>query len=119
MINSNRPFSHQVVSPCAPAYTGCVAVKMSGWWLKNSTCTLIYLLDFFTLGNIYIGAHAKIWNPTTTPSGVLATAARRKEMKKYGMFAQNRLFRGVGGVPEIFFSLECLYFCELGGHAKN
>ena len=29
------------------------------------------------------------------------------------------LFRGVGGVPEFFFSLECSYFCELGAHAKN
>jgi hypothetical protein len=29
------------------------------------------------------------------------------------------LIEGVGGVPEIFFSLECSYFCELGPHAKN
>ena len=28
-------------------------------------------------------------------------------------------FRGLGGVPEIFFSLESSYFCELGPHAKN
>ena len=28
------------------------------------------------------------------------------------------LIEGVGGVPEIFFSLECSYFCELGAHAK-
>jgi len=27
-------------------------------------------------------------------------------------------FRGVGGVPEIFFSLESSYFCYLGAHAK-
>ncbi len=27
-------------------------------------------------------------------------------------------FRGVGGVPEICFSLESSYFCELGAHAK-
>jgi hypothetical protein len=30
----------------------------------------------------YLGAHAKIWNPTTTPSGVLATAVTRKEKRK-------------------------------------
>jgi len=28
------------------------------------------------------------------------------------------LIEGVGGVPEIFFSLECSHFCELGAHAK-
>jgi hypothetical protein len=27
----------------------------------------------------YLGAHAKIWNPTTTPSGVLATAVRKQQ----------------------------------------
>jgi hypothetical protein len=37
----------------------------------------------------YLGAHAKIWNPTTTPSGVLAMAVttrkkKRKEKEKYG-----------------------------------
>jgi hypothetical protein len=34
----------------------------------------------------YLGAHAKIWNPTTTPSGVLATAVttRKKKKEKYG-----------------------------------
>jgi hypothetical protein len=33
--------------------------------------------------NCYLGAHAKIWNPMTTPSGVLATAVTRKEKEKY------------------------------------
>ena len=28
-------------------------------------------------------------------------------------------FRGLGEVPEIFFSLESLYFCELGPHTKK
>ena len=28
-------------------------------------------------------------------------------------------FQGGRGVPEIFFSLECSYFCEYGAHAKN
>ena len=28
------------------------------------------------------------------------------------------LIEGVGGGPEIFFSLECSYFCEYGAHAK-
>ena len=27
-------------------------------------------------------------------------------------------FRGLGGVPEICFSLESSYFCEIGAHAK-
>ena len=29
----------------------------------------------------YLGAHAKIWNTTTTPSGVLATAATTRKEK--------------------------------------
>ena len=29
------------------------------------------------------------------------------------------LFRGVEGVPQIFFPLECSYFCELEAHAKK
>jgi hypothetical protein len=29
-----------------------------------------------------MGVLAKIWNPTTTPSGVLATAVTRKEKRK-------------------------------------
>ena len=29
------------------------------------------------------------------------------------------VFRGVGGVPEIFFLIGILLFCELGAHAKN
>ena len=28
-------------------------------------------------------------------------------------------FRGLGGVPGIFFPLESSYFCDLGAHAKN
>jgi hypothetical protein len=30
----------------------------------------------------YLGAHAKIWNPTITPSGVLATAVTRRKQEK-------------------------------------
>jgi hypothetical protein len=39
----------------------------------------------------YLGAHAKIWNPTTTPSGVLATAAttRKKKINKEKNKMQN------------------------------
>ena len=32
--------------------------------------------DFFC----YLGAHAKIWNPATTPSGILVTAARVRRL---------------------------------------
>ena len=31
---------------------------------------------------------------------------------------KSAFFRGVGGVPKIYFSLESSYFCELGAHAK-
>jgi hypothetical protein len=38
---------------------------------------------------------------------------------KYPPFPpKNRIVRGVGGVPEIFFWLESYYFCYLGAHAK-
>ena len=37
----------------------------------------------------YLGAHAKIWNPTTTPYGCLAMAATRKEEKKKKKNMQN------------------------------
>jgi hypothetical protein len=41
--------------------------------------------NFFLLESsyfCYLGAHAKIWNPTTAPSGVLATAVTRKKKEK-------------------------------------
>jgi hypothetical protein len=39
----------------------------------------------------YLGAHAKIWNPTTNPSGVFATAVtttRRKQEEKKEKYAK-------------------------------
>ena len=42
------------------------------------------------------------------------------ETAHFGLFPPKiGFFRGVGGVPEIFFSLESSYFCYLGAHAKN
>jgi hypothetical protein len=41
--------------------------------------------EFFLLESsyfCYLGAHAKIWNPTTTPSGVLATAVTTRKQEK-------------------------------------
>jgi hypothetical protein len=36
----------------------------------------------------YLGAHAKIWNPTTTPSGVLATAVTTTRTRKKEKYAK-------------------------------
>jgi hypothetical protein len=41
---------------------------------------IFFLLKSFYF--CYLGTHAKIWNPTTTPSGVLATAVTRKQQEE-------------------------------------
>jgi hypothetical protein len=47
------------------------------WPSAFKTVKILFLLEssYFC----YLGAHAKIWNPTTTPSGVLAKAVTRKQ----------------------------------------
>ena len=58
----------------------------------------------------YLGAHAKIRNPMISLSGICSKLAHFPV--KIGLIG------GVGGVPEIFFSLESSYLCYLGAHAK-
>ena len=50
------------------------------YWGVGGVPEIFFLLEssYFC----YLGAHAKIWNPTTTPSGVLATAVTRKQQEK-------------------------------------
>ena len=58
----------------------------------------------------YLVVHAKVWNPMISLSGIYL---------KIGHFpVKIGLIGGVGGVPEIRFSLESSYFCYLGAHAK-
>ena len=55
-------------------------------------------------------AQAKVWNPKISLSGIYL---------KIGHFpVKIGLIGGVGGVPEIRFSLESSSFCYLGAHAK-
>ena len=58
----------------------------------------------------YLGAHAKIWNLMISLSGIYLKIAHFPV--KIGLIG------GVGGVPEICFSLESSSFCYLGAHAK-
>ena len=66
--------------------------------------------DFFLLESYYLyylGAHAKIWRPMISLSGIYLKIAHFPV--KIGL---------IGGVPEICFSLESSSFCYLGAHAK-
>jgi hypothetical protein len=64
-------------------------VKIGLFWGVGGVPKIIFLLEssYFC----YLGAHAKIWNPITTPSGVLATAAtttrtrKKKNMQNSGL----------------------------------
>ena len=58
----------------------------------------------------YLGAHAKMCNPMISLSGIYFKIAHFPV--KIGLIG------GVGGVTEIWFSLESSYFCYLGAHAK-
>ena len=59
----------------------------------------------------YLGAHAKICNPMISLSGIYSKLAHFPV--KIGLIG------GLGGVPEIFFSLESSYLCYLGAYAKT
>ena len=42
------------------------------------------------------------------------------EMAHFGFFPPKiGVFRGLGGVPKIYSSMESSYFCDLGAHAKK
>jgi hypothetical protein len=55
-------------------------VKIGLFWGVGGVPEFLFLLEssYFC----YLGAHAKIWNPTTTPFGVLATAVTRKQQEE-------------------------------------
>ncbi len=91
------------------AHFGICPPQIGFFWGPGGVPKILFSLESYFFS--YLGAPPKFQNCSTNPSG--------RNSPFWLLSAQNRLFRGVGGVPKICFSLEASNFCVLGPHAKN
>ena len=84
-------------------------VKIGLFWGVGGSPNFFLLLESSYL--CYLGAHAKIWNPTTTPYVAF--------FEIYPLSGQNRVILGGRGGPRIYFFIGILLFLLLRSPCKN